>query len=309
MTQQQQQDETEAAVEKQIDRVRKALTSNHGAIIMIVPDEAHRELAQSAFEKQHKNAVAAKGTILALTKREDPTLDEIIDGLSRLQQITINARPAQHQLDGTPIGRAIEEKQNGKKHGARGGEPTKVGDVLAINWADDVPTPRPAIGELLRVPTGQTTSIAAVWGYHPDAGFEVSDTMDWRGLVYAHNGEWRLVNARTEYTDNAAPELKNQAGDVIDGQTEVPSVESAAKDGSNDTPPEGENWPAGDLAVDNAVDNDEYTITDVEPAPEGSEPLMDVASAEREKTKGGKKRAPRVNRGKIGKGRGGKKSR
>lgn len=212
---QQQQEETGTAIDRLVDHVRKALQSNPDAVVMIVRDEAHRELAQNAFEKQHKNAVAAKGTMLALTKRPDPTLDDIIDGLQRLAQVAIGARSAAHQLDGTPIGDAIAA--NGKK-GKRGGEPKQVGEILAITWADDVPQPRPKIGDAVRLASGQATSIVAVWGYHPDlhvadlvGAFEITDTMDWRGFVYAHNGEWRLVNSMSEYTDAVATESEADA--------------------------------------------------------------------------------------------------
>jgi uncharacterized protein YcgL (UPF0745 family) len=279
-----QETEQDTHAEKQLSRVRKALTVNPSAIVMILPDEAHRELAQAAFEKQHKNAVAAKGTMLALTKREDPTLDEIIESLSHLQQMAVNARPAEHQLDGTPIGRALEEQNGdgGKKQQRtrRGGEPQQVGQILeGVRWADEVPQPRPEAGQLIRLPNGLSTSITIVYGYMGKQNdldaFDVRDAIDWRGLVYAHNGEWRLVAQQAEYTDAAEPEGEQE------GTQAAPTPDSAPE--SN---PEGT-----EEAFPGALDDDEpaYTITSVEPGEAGgvSDPFSLAASREQERLEAG----------------------
>jgi hypothetical protein len=325
--------------EKQLNRVRKALTVNPSAIIMILPDEAHRELAQAAFEKQHKNAVAAKGTMLALTKREDPTLDEIIESLSHLQQMAVNARPAEHQLDNTPIGKAIEEEQqrNGKKQQQRrGGEPQRVGDILAINWAEGVPEPRPKIGDRLRVPSGQTTSIEAVYGYQADlhvgdlvGAFEITDTTGWRGFVFAHNGEWRLVNAKDEYTDTEAAETPEAtttgAGEQQPDEQTTDLATTSTVDAGDASDPfslaasrEQERLEAGESETGMPDDVDRHTsmagdLDDGEVASdEAITASFDADESEQPAAATGRKRAARVDRGKIGKGRkrsGGKKQR
>jgi uncharacterized protein YcgL (UPF0745 family) len=334
-----QETEQDTHAEKQLSRVRKALTVNPSAIVMILPDEAHRELAQAAFEKQHKNAVAAKGTMLALTKREDPTLDEIIESLSHLQQMAVNARPAEHQLDGTPIGRALEEQNGdgGKKQQRtrRGGEPQQVGQILeGVRWADEVPQPRPEAGQLIRLPNGLSTSITIVYGYMGKQNdldaFDVRDAIDWRGLVYAHNGEWRLVAQQAEYTDAAEPEGEQE------GTQAAPTPETASESNPEGTsePSESEidelraadradpanldeGWGAGDVGIDSSapdeVDAHHSMAGDLDEEEQerqnfsGSEDLVGVA--DEQPAKGGKKGAKKASRSKLQKGKrsGGKK--
>lgn len=235
-----------------LERVRLALETNPAAIILVIPDEEHRELLQAAIEKQNKNATAAKGTISALTKRDDPLLSRIIEGLTSLAQLVINVRPPSAQLDGTPMGEALRGiKDTG--NGTRGGEPETVGQVAArtvanadasasrrgrgrgkqaeeITWSDEVPLPRPRAGDKSVTPSGVETAIKSAISYDPERNaFRVMDVDDWDGLVvpaveYGEvvPGVWHLVSFLLDYPfrDATAPkgDETSTAANTIEGQ-------------------------------------------------------------------------------------------
>jgi hypothetical protein len=206
-------------------RVQEALEANPDAIVMVLPDEIHRRRLQKAVEKQIKNATAARGQMSSLDDANDPHLGDVIRTLENCERILINTRPAENQLDNTPLGAALDEAKKGTK-GKRGGEPKKVGEVLAergdqITWADTVPEPRPNPGTAIVSPAGAETEVREAIGYDPERNaFRVVDSDDWDGFVFFHeaSGQWRLLGQALEYEGGASP-AGEEAGDsgVLDG--------------------------------------------------------------------------------------------
>lgn len=231
-----------------------------GGIWVRIRDEDDRRLLAAAVSKQMKNQEAAKGTLSALDPNSGHLLDYIADALRRVLDGINGARPSTAQLDGTPMGRQLASENadvgstgdGKKKRGRKKGEPTKVGDVLAqvaggplestpggIQWADNVPTPRPEPSQLVRTAQGQATSIDKVIGFDPVANaFRVIDASGWDGLVF-HDptrtapGEWWIFEQVLDYPTETIPEPPDEPEPYAD----VPTTDTASPT-PPDTPPD-----------------------------------------------------------------------
>jgi hypothetical protein len=211
-----------------------------GGIWVRIKDENDRRILGAAVDKQLKNQQAAQGTLTALDPNATHLVDYVAAALDRVKSAINGARPVGAQLDGTPLGEAMKhgetkhtgaaadgagkKTRGGRKSAARGGEPEKAGDVIAsnadvvagINWSDDVPTPRPASGDVLKTPEGHVSSIVTPIGYDVEKqAFRIMDADGWDGDVVAHPskpGEWRVMSRLLDYADESA-----DIGNLADG--------------------------------------------------------------------------------------------
>lgn len=143
----------------------------------------HRILA-AAVSKQIKNADAAKGTLSALDPDAPHHIDYVGEALQRILDSVNGALPVEAQLAGTPIGDAMNGAQSattgkkgkkGKGAAAAAADAVKEADaaVAPIEWASDVPEPRPQIGDSVwpglvhgeKLPS----AITKVYGYDPES--------------------------------------------------------------------------------------------------------------------------------------------
>jgi hypothetical protein len=221
-------------------------TDTLGGIWVRIRDENDRRLAQAAVDKQLKNREAAIGTLSALDPNSGHLLDYVAEALNRVKDGLNGARPSAAQLDGTPMGASLASPPDAtdgtpKTRAKRGGKPSTVGELLktvpggplsppsddAIVWGESVPTPRPAKGDVVRTAQGHTTTVAKVIGYDGlSSAFRVFDSADWDGLVYAHNGEWRILTQTLDYTDDGVGDFPADA--LAAGETSLGKEQDAA---------------------------------------------------------------------------------
>jgi hypothetical protein len=215
-------------------------TDTAGGIWVRIRDENDRRLAQAAVDKQLKNTEAAKGTLSALDPNSAHLLDYVVEALGRIKDGLNGARPSGAQLDGTPMGAAMATPPDPsgtdgkpKTRGKRGGKPSTVGDVLktvtggplspavasgGINWAESVPTPRPAPGDVIQPASGGSATVKVPIGYDGAANaFRVTDSTGWQGNVYWHapSNAWRIMAQALDYRDDVLDVAAN-ALDVAD---------------------------------------------------------------------------------------------
>lgn len=224
-----------------------------GGIWLRIRDENDRRILGAAIDKQKKAQQAATGTLLALDPNAGHLVDYVGSALDRLLESINGARPSAAQLDGTPMGAALavdagDGKGKGKGKG-KGGKPSTVGEVLAavpgsplaptdaaggIQWADNVPEPRPAVGDPIRTSNGGQLSVERVVGFDGESrAFRVFDATGWDGLVYHHapSNEWRILSQTLDYPADAPaatePSTINAAG-IVAGVTTADAI--AAKE-------------------------------------------------------------------------------
>jgi hypothetical protein len=227
--------ETPTNASTQLRRLQDALEANPDTIVFLLPDETHRRRLQMAVEKQIKNANAARGTVSALDNVDDPLISDIVRTLENVQRILINSRPADNQLDGTPIGKAMAEgarrasgngKTKPKATESRAQRASGSGaEAEAFTWAETVPEPRPKPGDVIRAPAGSETEVVEPIGFDADKNaFRVTDSDEWDGFIFwradeqGEGGEWRILSQALEDSDGVAPagEVAGDSGVHID---------------------------------------------------------------------------------------------
>lgn len=171
-----------------------------GSIIVRIPSDSHLVTARKAFEKQAKNATAARGTISALKEGSDPMLDEVDAELADLIKCFAGAREPAKQMAGTPIGEALAAATAA----ATSGESQEQidGAEEGTVWAPHTPKPRPRLGHLIVSGKGGAgIGITQIDGYNMETGaFEVRAgnatygvVSHWEKLSDVDNGSARLV--------------------------------------------------------------------------------------------------------------------
>jgi hypothetical protein len=164
-----------------------------GGIIIRIRDDFDLMILRKSVEKQAKNAEAAPNTVGAIVDGEDPLLAMANAALSRLKHTIYTARHPQRQLDGTPIGEAIA---------SNGGVVDVAHEV--IEWADEVPRPRPRIGDTVDTVENGELAVAQVDNYVEIAkGFTVHTGSGRQMIVHAHLRDdgyvWRSVTDTREH--------------------------------------------------------------------------------------------------------------
>lgn len=95
------------------------------------------------------------------------------------------------------------------------GEGTVSYAADAIQWAEDVPYPRPTQGQRVFSPSGQVASIVDVLGYDAErGGFRIVDADGWDGYVFSYGArdqsQWRYLGQSLDYADASDPTVAPQ---------------------------------------------------------------------------------------------------
>lgn len=196
-----------AGKEYQLDSASGALYNGardtDGGIWIRVRDDRDHGILAAAVAKQMKNKDAATGTLSALDPSAPHLIDYIGDALQRVLDSINGARPASAQLAGTPIGDAMGDpaETGGKKRGRKRAKAGEQTDTTAgqgepeIEWASDVPSPRPRAGEAFWPPLEFATAIplviGKVIGYDAENGQFIVDTPDGVRASIVYNEAWQ----------------------------------------------------------------------------------------------------------------------
>lgn len=177
-----------------------------------LPSKHHRVVFAAMVEKFEKGALATKNTcisfggdphsfdaVLAVCgdfRRQAATQADMFAGSAEAVESAVRStRPG---AEGTPLGDAIDAALKGPDGAAAGQD--------GVSWTAAVPKPRPAIGQLVRWPTGQTQSIKSALGYLSDkSAFHVMVEDKSVVDVVAHKGtdgvEWWLLTQLLDYRE------------------------------------------------------------------------------------------------------------
>jgi hypothetical protein len=186
------------------------------SIVLRIQNDFDLMVLRKAVEKQQKNAGAATGTVSALADGDDPFVDAVQRALDRLHKSIITSRAPDDQIADTPIGQAIR---------AAADEPREQidGQPEGVTWAPDVPRPRPALGQMIEWPSGETFPIREVCGFDPVAGmFQVADGNAMRLAVVGHQPSadhavtWRVATSDNYPTPTVAPSSRSPGDDLVD---------------------------------------------------------------------------------------------
>jgi hypothetical protein len=181
------------------------------------------------LEAQHihhaVNMVAAELRVLEGTGSETPGLlrmfnpqhDMLADGVEK--PTTKGNTPRTDPKQGTLLGDESDDDEGDADPRVVGGIGDATADApapvaaAAITWADDVPRPRPEVGQTITAASGDAwDTIHEVMGYSDEPGaFRVVARGGWDGLVFSYGQrdavQWRVLPMALDYPDASDPAL------------------------------------------------------------------------------------------------------
>lgn len=189
-----------------------------GSYVIRFPDDFSLMILRKAIERHEKNVNAAGGTLSPLFDGPDVALQKAQQATAIVKNLIVMARSPEDQVSDTPIGDAIAEANaragatsRGKTSSAASSAPREPVDGRedGTAWAAHVPHPRPKIGQYVRHPGGEASSVESIGGYDDTTSVFVVETSQGQVDVVAHQSpsgelEWRGVKKTTKGKTPAA---------------------------------------------------------------------------------------------------------